>query len=567
MMSLESKRKWIFPKKIIETDILESILKERGVEDQDAFFSADPSLIPDSSLLYDSSYATKRIIEAVENNEKIVIHGDYDADGICASAILWDFLYRDLSLHMGKKIDVVPYIPSRIEQGYGLTESSINDVIDLGAKLLISVDCGVRDCEIIHRYMEKGLDFVITDHHQPPSDMPSRLKYPLVHQMYPKKEYPFVQICGATVAFLLIQQIKKEVGIDEQITEDTKGLDLVALATVTDMMPLQNINRVIVKLGLNQMRKGQRVGLKSLLLRAGIDPKLVNSYHLGYVIGPRINASGRIGSPMEAVKLLVSRDEKLCNEISNNLEILNAQRQKMTEDMLNEADLQAKDFASEKLLFVIGHNWHEGVIGLVAGKLLEKYHKPVLVATNNDGVVKGSARSIQGFNITKAFEKFSKYLERYGGHELAGGFTLKEENVDNFRNSLLSCANENITDEQLVSELNIDLFLNSGDIGVVLINDLVKLEPFGYGNPRPLIVLTNLIVFKKQVMGKESAHMKLTVKGDGIGLLTLTLFNCYSDTEKIFEENSIDVVGYPDLNVWNGNESVQFNVKEWKFSC
>ena len=175
--------------------------------------------------------------------------------------------------------------------------------------------------------------------------------------------------------------------------------------------------------------------------------------------------------------------------------------------------------------------------------------------------------SIQGFNITKAFEKFSKYLERYGGHELAGGFTLKEENVDNFRNSLLSCANENITDEQLVSELNIDLFLNSGDIGVVLINDLVKLESFGYGNPRPLIVLKNLVVFKKQVMGKESAHMKLTVKGDGIGLLTLTLFNCYSDTEKIFEENSIDVVGYPDLNVWNGNESVQFNVKEWKFSC
>ncbi len=564
-MSLESKRKWIFPKKV-EADILESILKERGVEDQDAFFSADPSTIPSSDFLYDSSSAAKRIIKAVENGEKIVIHGDYDADGICASAILWEFLYRDLSEHMQKKVDVIPYIPSRMEQGYGLTESSINDVVDLGAKLLLSVDCGVRDYEIIHRYMEKGLDFVITDHHQPPSDMPSELEYPLVHQMYPKKEYPFVQICGATVAFLLIQQIKKEVGIDAKITEDTKGLDLVALATVTDMMPLQNVNRVFVKLGLNQMRKGQRVGLKSLLLRAGIDPKLVNSYHLGYVIGPRINASGRIGSPMEAVKLLVSRDEKFCNEISNNLEILNGERQKMTEDMLNEADLQAKNFASEKLLFVIGENWHEGVIGLVAGKLLERYHKPVLVATNNDGIVKGSARSIPGFNITKAFEKFSKYLERYGGHELAGGFTLKEENVANFRDSVLSYANENITDEQLISELNIDLFLNSGDIGIVLINNLVKLEPFGYGNPRPLIVLKDLVVFKKQVMGKESAHMKLTVKGDGVGLLTLTLFNCYSDIEKIFEENRIDVVGYPDLNVWNGNESVQFNVKEWKFS-
>lgn len=565
-MSLESKRRWILPNRI-EGDILDAILKQRGIEDIDLFFSADPSMIPDSSLLYDSASGARKIIEAVKNEQKIVIHGDYDADGICASAILWEFLYRELSEYMGKKIDVVPYIPSRMEQGYGLTESSLDDVVSLGADLLISVDCGVRDYEIIHKYMEKGLSFVITDHHQPPSDMPSELEYPLVHQMYPKNEYPFAQICGATVAFLLIQQIKKEVGIECRITEDTKGLDLVALATVTDMMPLQNVNRVFVKLGLNQMRKGQRVGLKSLLLRAGIDPKLVNSYHLGYVIGPRINASGRIGSPIEAVKLLVSRDEKFCNEISNNLEILNGERQKMTEDMLNEADLQVKNFASEKLLFVIGENWHEGVIGLVAGKLLERYHKPILVATESEGIVKGSARSISGFNITKSFEKFSNYLDRYGGHELAGGFTLGKDQLSDFRDNLLKYANESIAEEQLVSELEIDLLLDSGDIGVGLINNLVKLEPFGYGNTRPLIALRDLVVFKKKIMGKESNHMKLMVKGDGIDLLPLTMFSCYDDIEKISEESVIDVVGYPDINVWNGHECVQFNVREWKFSC
>lgn len=565
-MSLESKRRWILPNRI-EGDILDAILKQRGIEDIDLFFSADPSMIPDSSLLYDSASGAKRIIEAVKNNQKIVIHGDYDADGICASAILWEFLYRDLSLHMGKKIDVVPYIPSRMEQGYGLTESSLDDVVSLGADLLISVDCGVRDYEIIHKYMEKGLSFVITDHHQPPSDIPEDLGYPLVHQMYPKREYPFLNICGAAVAFLLVQQIKNEIGISSDITEDTRGLDLVALATVTDMMPLQGVNRVFVKLGLEQMHNSTRMGLNTLLLRAGINPKQVSSYHLGYVIGPRINASGRIGSPMEAVKLLVSKNERFCNEISNNLENLNSQRQKMTEDMLNMADLQAKEFSSDRLIFVVGDNWHEGVIGLVAGKLLERYNKPILVATESEGVVKGSARSISGFNITKSFEKFSNYLNRYGGHELAGGFTLGKDQLSDFRDNLLKYANESIAEEQLVSELEIDLLLDSGDIGVGLINNLVKLEPFGYGNTRPLIALRDLVVFKKKIMGKESNHMKLMVKGDGIDLLPLTMFSCYDDIEKISEESVIDVVGYPDINVWNGHECVQFNVREWKFSC
>lgn len=565
-MSLESKRRWILPNRI-EGDILDAILKQRGIEDIDLFFSADSSMIPDSSLLYDSASGAKRIIEAVKNNQKIVIHGDYDADGICASAILWEFLYRELSEYMGKKIDVVPYIPSRMEQGYGLTESSLDDVVSLGADLLISVDCGVRDYEIIHKYMEKGLSFVITDHHQPPSDIPEDLGYPLVHQMYPKREYPFLNICGAAVAFLLVQQIKNEIGISSDITEDTRGLDLVALATVTDMMPLQGVNRVFVKLGLDQMHNGKRIGLNTLLLRAGINPKQVSSYHLGYVIGPRINASGRIGSPMEAVKLLVSKNERFCNEISNNLENLNSQRQKITEDMLNMADLQAKEFSSDRLIFVVGDNWHEGVIGLVAGKLLERYNKPILVATESEGIVKGSARSISGFNITKSFEKFSNYLDRYGGHELAGGFTLGKDQLSDFRDNLLKYANESIAEEQLVSELEIDLLLDSGDIGVGLINNLVKLEPFGYGNTRPLIALRDLVVFKKKIMGKESNHMKLMVKGDGMDLLPLTMFSCYDDIEKISEESVIDVVGYPDINVWNGHECVQFNVREWKFSC
>lgn len=563
-MSLKSNRKWILPEKL-NSDVIEYILDSRKIEDKEAYLSCDAKDIPDSSHLFDSNRAAQTILESVNNNEKILIHGDFDADGICATSLIWEFLYRDLAKFLNKKVDVLPYIPSRIDQGYGLTEDSLSDILELKADLLISVDCGVRDGELINKYMEKGLKFVITDHHQPPEDLLKNIKYPLVHQMYPEKEYPTREICGTAVVFLLIQEIKKIVRMDTEITEQTKGIDLVALATITDIIPLLNVNRIFVKLGLNKIRKGDRLGLKMLCLRAGIDSKDVNTYHLGYVIGPRINAAGRIGSPIDAVRLLVSEDEKNCIKISNSLENLNFDRQRMTEEMRRKAQEQIESQEISKAIFIIGENWHEGVIGLVAGKLLEQYHRPVLVATNNHGVVKGSARSIQGFNITKALEKFSVYLERYGGHELAAGFTAKEDSLEKLKEELIKYADEQITGEQLTGELKIDLLLDSEDIDRGLVEKLKILEPLGFGNPKPIICITNLVVVKKQIMGKDAKHMKLVVKGNGIDLLTLTFFGCDEDTETIDVNSVIDVVGYPDINVWNGNENIQFNVKEWRF--
>ncbi len=566
-MTLESRRKWILPEKIGEKEkIIEYILKSRDIDDLDTFFSSNPEDIPSFKELFDTKSASDEIAKHIDKGSKIVIHGDFDADGICASSILWEFLYRDLAKQLNRKIDVVPYIPSRIDQGYGLTKESLDDVISLGANLVISVDCGVRDFELIKEYKKKGLDFVITDHHQPPSDLPKNVKYPLVHQLYPSHEYPEREMCGTAVVFLLTQAIKDKYGLDSNITASTKGLDLVALATVTDMMPLLGANRSFVKLGLKQIQEGGRFGLKMLALRAKLDPQNITSYHLGFVLGPRINAAGRIGSPLNAVKLLVSDNEKLCSEVANELESLNFDRQRMTEDMLTSAEKQIEKDLDNKLIFVLGDNWHEGVIGLVAGKLLERYHRPVLVASNNNGVVKGSARSISGFNITKVLEKYSKYLERYGGHELAAGFTLKKESVDSFKEALVKYANKKISDEQLQGELRIDALLESDDINISLIDSLTKLEPFGYGNSKPLIGLTELIVFKKQIMGQEKNHMKLLVKGNGIDLLTLTLFNCGEDIEKINENSVLDVVGYPDINTWNGIANIQFNVKEWKFA-
>lgn len=564
-MSLKSRGEWNLPKKKKINDILEYILKSREIKDSEHFLSPSLDDIPDSSSLFDSMSAAKLIIESVNKGKKIVIHGDFDSDGICATSLLWDFLYRELSEFLEKKVDVIPYIPNRIEQGYGLTEDSLKDVLELGGELLISVDCGVRDEKLINKYKKKNLSVIITDHHQPPEDLSPELSYPLVHQMYPNHEYPFTQICGTAVVFLLIQEIRKQVGMNYSISPDSKGLDLVALATVTDLMPLTGINRIFVSYGLKQIATGSREGLRQLCLRAGINFKDINSYHLGYLIGPRINAAGRIGSPMNAVKLLVSNNEKTCNEISSELDQLNFQRQKLTQDIKEQAEEQITN-KNQKLLFLLGENWHEGVIGLVAGKLLEEFHVPIIVATHNGDLIKGSARSIKGFNITEALSKFDKYLDRFGGHELAAGFTAKVDTIDEFIAKFVNYAGEVITDEMLISKLKVDLLLESDQINKKLLDDLSLLEPFGYGNPRPTICLSNLVVYRKTVMGKEENHLKLVVKGNGIDMLTVVLFGAGEDKDEIEKDSIIDVVGYPDLNIWNGNENVQFNVKEWRFS-
>ena len=560
-MSLQTKREWLLPKKKTE-NVLEHILKNRGIEKEEKFLNPSIEDIPSFKKLFDSKKAAKEIIKHIKNGSKIVIHGDYDADGISACAMLWEFLYREVSSFLKKEVDVLPYIPDRIEQGYGLTEESLNDLVALGSNLVITVDCGIRDKEIIQKFKkDKGLDFVITDHHQPPDDITEGLDYTVVHQMYPEKEYPYNEISGTTVVYLLIQALMNELGMEEN---PYYGLDLVALTTVTDVMPLIGVNRVLVKLGLDEIRKGQRLGFRMLALRAGIKPEDIGTYHLGFVLGPRINASGRIDSPIEAVRLLVSNDENQCKDIANKLETVNFNRQQMTNTIFEEAREMVKD-SSDNILFATGLDWHEGIIGLVAGKLQEEFYKPTIVATKKEGIVKGSARSIKGFSITKTLEKFKKHLDRYGGHELAAGFSTSEEKFDEFMKLMIEYANENIDENDLTPKLEIEILLELKDITKELVQDLNKLEPLGFGNPKPYVCLNGLEIVRSFVIGKDENHLKLFVKDSENNELTLLLFGCNEDVELLKEGDSIDVVGYPDINVWNGKESMQFNVKEWRF--
>jgi len=459
-MSLKSNREWTVPEEKTK-NIVEHILEIRDISEKEIFLNPNIENIPNYKKLHDTESATEEILKHIEEGNKIVIHGDYDADGICATSLLWDFLYRDVAEFLDEPVDVLPYIPDRVEQGYGLTQESLKDVQDLGAKLVITVDCGVRDNELITKFSkDTDLKFIVTDHHLPPDDLPKQLGYPLVHQMYPGKEYPYTEICGAAVVYFLIQAIRKSLGMPEDIRY---GLDLVALATVTDVMPLLDVNRVFVKEGLEEINKGSRLGLRMLALRAGIEPKEVQSYHLGFVLGPRINASGRIASPMEAVRLLVSNDENKCKEIANLLETTNFERQRMTTEIFEKAKEKVSE-SEDNLLFVVGEDWHEGIIGLVAGKLQQLYYRPVVIATKSEGGIKGSARSIKGFNITQAFDKFKKHLDRYGGHELAAGFSTSEENADFLKEELIAYANKEITQEQLQPQLNVEILLGIGDV-------------------------------------------------------------------------------------------------------
>lgn len=542
-------------------EILSLILKERGIADIKSFIEPELSDIPSCDTLHDSPTAAKKIITAIEAEKKIYIHGDYDADGICATTILWEFLYRELSAHLGKKVDVLPFIPSRKDDGYGLSESSIEQLIKKGADMIITVDCGIRDLDLITKYPD--VDFIITDHHQPAEGLTIKDGTTLLHPFYPGHEFALKTISGTFVAFLLIQAIKKEAGIHEEIDKDTHGLDLVALSTVTDIMPLLDINRIAVKFGIEQIRSRSRKGLDALIKVAKISPLSIDSYHLGYVIGPRINAAGRIGDPMDAVRLLSSDGEGKVNDLALKIDDLNKDRQNLTEGLLEEAETQID--GSENLIIVIGDDWEEGIIGLVAGKLMENHGKPTLVMSKKDEI-RGSARSFGGFNITEALENVSDHLLRFGGHAEAAGFTLDVEKYEDFVVAINKYATDILKDIDLQKDRSIEMKLSTSQIDLDLVLELKKLEPYGHKNPKPLFLLKDVVILNKRVMGSSGNHMKLTIKGDGVETLDCLMFNGQEDISQLEIDDVIDVVGYLDLNEWNGVVSIQFIVSEWERS-
>lgn len=550
------------------SDIEAQLLFSFGIKtqnDADDYFNSGLKDLSDPQLMPGIESAANRIVEAVTNKERIFIYGDYDVDGISATAILFDLLFR----HLGA--EVLPYIPNRFTEGYGMGSQGLDYILSKKGKLVITVDCGIRDKELVEEYSTKGLDFIITDHHTIDTNGNGEQIIPeeaiaVVHPGVQGTKYPFPGICGAAVAWKLASEVTK-LAKDQEILSDNFSidiyLDLVALATVCDVMPLQDENRILVRKGLKRLSKTKNLGLKELMKIAAVDSDKLEAYHLGFLLGPRINAGGRIEHGMDGVRMLTSRDPYTVKEVAAKLDQLNFKRKRVTKQLLEEAEAQVEFTEKTRLLFVYGDDWSEGVVGLVAGRLSDKYYRPAIAAAKSDGIVKGSARSIRGFNITAAIADSEKLLERYGGHDQAAGFSLLEENLTSFIQELEKYAKRELKEDQLIKTIQVAAIIKASEITTKLYETVARFKPFGQGNREPLFQIDNLTVSRANVVGKEGDHLKLTLESDNTTIPAIG-FRMGSRLDILRGYATIDVVGSVSMNEWQGQTEIQLKLKDFR---
>lgn len=546
---------WIIPQQI-NTPLVEWIYKTRGIEqDNIEFFNPSKKNLHSPLLLHNVEKAAETIKKYIGTKKKIYIHGDFDVDGITATSIMWQFLYRDMGLN------ALPYIPSRFTEGYGLSEESINKLLNDGAELIITVDCGVKDIELVNKYSDK-VDFIITDHH---TILPkiSEVKGGKISGEYlisasakavchPRLgSYPFHELCGAAVAWKVCSGINEILNLNINVD---KYLDLVAIGTVCDVMPLVDENRTLLKLGLNELRNTNNLGIKSLSNLLNLKIQEIDTYHLGFIIGPRINATGRLEDAMDAVRLLTTLDTRFAQKMSSKLDSLNLERQQLTQKFIEIAELQINNQIDDHLFFVYGEDWPEGIIGLIAGKLTEKYHRPVIVASHKNERFKASARSIEEFHIANALSNHSALLLTHGGHAQAAGLSFEASNLEQLVQSLKLSASAALEKVNLVKKLKIDGIGTLEDVNSITYEKLNSLSPFGMANKKPVICFLDITPEKVKVFGKDNNHLKLIFQSKNTDIEALA----FNNTEYInvidFAKN-IDIAGTIEKNVWNGKES------------
>jgi len=552
--------KWIVSEERLADSVIEHLLLKRGILEAQHQDFLNPELIQliEPRMLHDSVGAAQIILEAIAAGKKIFIHGDYDVDGVCATAIMWDFLYRVVGA------DVHPLIPSRFDDGYGLSESTLDQIVEEGGELVITVDCGIRDNELIKQYQKKGLEFIITDHHSLDTDdkgnpIVSESALAVVHPSHPDGKYEFPQLSGTAVAWKFCAQIANEGNVDVDMN---RYLDLVAMATVCDIMPLHGQNRILVREGLNKMRKTTNVGLKALMRVTGVNQQDIQTYHFGFVFGPRINAAGRLDTAMTALRLLSTQSFDQADKLALELNRLNTERQKLTQELLEEASAQIAGLESEQsLYFVVGEDWPEGIIGLISGKLAEKHNRPVIVGSMQDGVVTASGRSPKGFHLAEALANIGDKLDRYGGHAQAAGLSFQAKNQKEVQEALVKLAKEAFKSSDFDPELEIDIVLEPEEISIATAEQIAQLEPFGMGNPTPSVMIRNAEIIKCRTIGNQKQHMKLIVEVNG-KRLDVIHFNGFPSWEGMQMGDRVDLVGALEINEWQGRRNLQIKIMD-----
>ncbi|MBI2328018.1 single-stranded-DNA-specific exonuclease RecJ [Candidatus Curtissbacteria bacterium] len=477
----------------------------------------------------------KRIEAAIKKGEKIIVYSDYDADGMCGTAIMWETL-NDLSAN------VLPYIPHRIREGYGLSNGAISELAEQKVNLIITVDHGVTAVSQVEHARKLGVDVVITDHHVMPARRPKPTA--MVHS---------VDLCGAGVAWRLCFEIVKKLKPDYKDTLTGK-LELAALATIADLVPLIGGSRAIVKLGLEILSKTKRPGLLALIRSAGINGK-IGTYEIGHILAPRINAMGRIEHGMDALRLLCTKSKSQAHDLAEVLSRTNSKRQDLTVSAVNSALSMVE---SDQLVGVVSHEaWHEGVIGLVASRLVEQYWRPMIAISKGEVYSKGSARSIPGFNIVEAIRSSSEYLVDAGGHPMAAGFTIETRHIEVFSAQINKYAASRITNELLTPKLEIECELEKEDINHKTLDEISQFEPYGMANPQPIFLTRNLMVEDVRTVGADNKHLKLQV--DGFGAIG---FNMGEKKAEIRPGYLVDLVYTLAEDKYNGNGSLQLKIKD-----
>lgn len=489
--------------------------------------------------------AIKRIKKALKNKESIIIYGDYDADGICATAILWEVMHKFTD-------NVMPYLPHRVEEGYGLSKKGIDVLIkEYKPKLIITVDNGITARDAVAYAKKKQIDVIITDHHLPPAKKPHALG--IIHS---------TKISGAGVAWFFARELVSNLkGGMKNLQEQ---LSLVAIGTVSDVLPLLEINRSFVFWGLESLRKTQRPGLKALFEEAGIKPLEIDTYHIAFIIAPRINATGRLTHALDSLRILCTKSNSRSKELAAKLGLTNRQRQKITEETFFQAmDNLEKNTKSqkEKLIFISHHSYNHGVIGLVAGKLTEKYHLPAVVISEGVLYSKASARSISGLNIISAIRETKELLVDCGGHPMAAGFTVETIKIKELKKKLTEIIEKKLTGELLIKSINIDCEVTLSDLTLNIYEKLLKFKPFGLGNPEPLFAAGNLTVFEARLVGKGSKHLKLKLSDDKGNKINAIAFGKGDFYPKLTKEGKINIIFTLTKNTWNG-ENLEVKIKD-----
>ncbi|MDR0287378.1 MAG: single-stranded-DNA-specific exonuclease RecJ [Clostridiales bacterium] len=534
------------------SEMLARILSNRNFTPDSArdFLNPDLNGLKDPFLLPDMEIAVKRILEAAENGEKVTIFGDFDVDGMTSVAVLYHFLTEYM------QINADYYIPERLTEGYGLSIDAVKKVCGSKPGLIVTVDCGTVSFEEAEYIKSVNVDLIITDHHQCRDEMPFCLAG--INPMRKDSAFGFKPLAGVGVVFKLIQAVGSELGLSEEVFE---YLPIVAVGTIGDSMPLLDENRIIVKNGLEFLKRGRWAGLNAILEAAQLLDKQVNSTDITYGIIPRLNAAGRMGSARRGVSLLLSDDGLEAEKLANELNLENSRRQAVEASILEQAVAYVEKKSHHFVSVAAGEGWHHGVTGIVASRLVERYDLPAFVISTENGIGRGSVRSVKGINVFKALESCGDILERYGGHEMAAGFSIKTKNIELLKEKLESYCAEVMLETEVFPEIEMDTYILPEEVNLKGVKCIEKLEPFGMGNPNPVFLCQGIELVEVRAIGDGMKHLQFTFS-KGHTYYHGVAFNTGEYLDKLKSVQNCSCATRLSVNTWGGTEKVQLYIED-----